>query len=80
MARAGLGENPPYHQDSDDDRGDTRAKRQRRGAQPDPDSAPVHQPFAWSTISALNGGAPGGVIWKDSPHLPTITSAGAARE
>ncbi len=37
-------------------------------------------PLAWSTISAVNGGAWGGVTWNDRPHFPTITSAGAARE
>jgi hypothetical protein len=31
-------------------------------------------------MRALNGVPPGGVIWYERPHLPTITSAGADRE
>ena len=40
----------------------------------------VSHPLAWSRIRAVNGGPFLGVIWKASAHLPTITSAGAARE
>ena len=75
-----LRNNAPNEQDSDDERRDTAPERDQRGEQPQANLAGVHQPSAWSTTSAVNGAPPGGVIWYERPHLPTITSAGADRE
>jgi hypothetical protein len=73
-----LGEGAPHEQDSDDDRYPPTGERAAGGEELEPYPG-AHQPFAWSTISAVNGRAPGGAIWNVSPHLPTITRAGAAR-
>ena len=72
---AASAEDAANEQDSDEERADTRTQSDHRGEQAHPDLAMVHQPFAWSTIRAVNGGAPGTATRNVSPHLPTMTSA-----
>ena len=71
-------------EDGDQDRGDTGGECDCGGEQPQLDVGGlrfgVGHPFAWSRISAVNGAPVLGAIWNASAHLPTITSAGAARE
>ncbi len=75
-----LRNNAPNEQDSDDEGRDAASERDHRGEQPETNVAGVHQPSAWSMITAVNGVPPGGAIWYPRLHLPTITSAGADRE
>ena len=58
-----LANNAPGEQDSDDQRRDTAAKRDHGSEQPQTNLPRVHQPSAWSTMSAVNGAPPGGAIW-----------------
>ena len=76
-------ENASDELDRDDERDYAGGERDDRCEEPQADMGRVGfglgHPLAWSTISAVNGGPLLGVTWNESPHLPTMTSAGAAR-
>jgi hypothetical protein len=75
-----LTDDAPDEEDSDDERHHAAGECDHGGEEAETDGAGVHQPLAWSTTSAVKDGWPGGVIWNDSPHLPTMNRAGAERE